>query len=129
MKTSKQLLTDIIDREIYCSHSALITDLRSGRLGTDYDIENDILNEYYEDDEEAQEAGYDDLVTAQREEEDCKEVYEWWQVSKYLFGCLKNINAVVIDSNYGYFWGREETGQSLTMDATLNAVAKRIEAA
>lgn len=56
------------------------------------------------------------------------EVYEWWAVSSWLGEQIQGAGGVVIDDFWGLVvWGRQETGQSLTMDSELRAVAKRIE--
>jgi len=58
-----------------------------------------------------------------QEEEECREIYEWWAVSKWLYEELDDIDAPVLSNDYGWWWGRTETGQSLTMDADLNKIA------
>lgn len=56
------------------------------------------------------------------------EVYEWYRVSGYLCALLHAIGEVTIDNDYGYWFGRQCTGQSLIMDGTLQRVAARLEA-
>jgi len=55
------------------------------------------------------------------------EVYEWWLVSSWLCGQLKQSGEVVIDNDYGYWWGRTCTGQGFIMDGTLQDIAARYE--
>ena len=56
-------------------------------------------------------------------EEIAQEVFEWWFVSSTLGRDLQTLGVVVVDSAYGWIWGRTETGQSLTMDKDLRRVA------
>lgn len=51
------------------------------------------------------------------------EVYEWWLVSGHLCRHLRDIGEVVLDNDYGRWWGRTCTGQELIMDGTLQKVA------
>lgn len=73
--------------------------------------------------------GDDDILDAWRQAvSDCAEPaepYEWWRVSGWLCRQLRDIGEVVIDNDYGYWWGRTCTGQAMIMDGTLQAVARR----
>ncbi len=51
------------------------------------------------------------------------EVFEWWRVSPMLCGQLRDVGRVVLDNDYGYWWGRTCTGQGLLMDGVLQEVA------
>ncbi len=51
------------------------------------------------------------------------EVFEWWRVSPMLCNQLRDIGRVVLDNDYGYWWGRTCTGQGLLMDGVLQEVA------
>jgi len=55
------------------------------------------------------------------------EVFEWWLVSSWLCRQLREAGEVVIDNDYGYWWGRCCTGQGFIMDGTLQAIADRFE--
>ena len=54
-----------------------------------------------------------------------QEVYEWWLVSSWLAGQLKEIGEPVLDNDYGYWWGRTCTGQGMIMDGTLQEIAAK----
>jgi hypothetical protein len=51
------------------------------------------------------------------------EPYEWWRVTSWLCRKLSDIGEVVIDNNYGCWWGRCATGQGLIMDGVLQKIA------
>jgi hypothetical protein len=55
------------------------------------------------------------------------EVYEWWRVSSWLCDQLRAIGEVVIDNDYGEWWGRCTTGQGFIMDGVLQRVAAQFE--
>ena len=54
------------------------------------------------------------------------EMYEWWFVSSTLGRDLQTLGVAVVDSAYGWIWGRTETGQSLTKDKDLRRVAAAV---
>jgi hypothetical protein len=54
------------------------------------------------------------------------EVYEWWRVTDWFARKLETIGECVLDNNYGTWWGRQATGQSMEMDGTLQRVAALI---
>lgn len=51
------------------------------------------------------------------------EVYEWYRVSRYLCELLHAVGEVTIDNDYGYWWGRQTTGQNNLMDGVLQRCA------
>lgn len=57
------------------------------------------------------------------EESDCEsepqEVYEWWLIDRHTCHELRDIGEVVIDNDYGEWWGRTCTGQSIALDPTF----------
>lgn len=57
-------------------------------------------------------------------QENPAEVYEWWRIDPWLCERLREIGQVVIDNDYGEWWGRCTTGQALIMDGVLQRVAR-----
>jgi len=57
---------------------------------------------------------------------ECAEVYEWYRITGWLCSHLRDLGRVVIDNDYGYWWGRTCTGQALIMDGVLQEVAAQI---
>jgi hypothetical protein len=51
--------------------------------------------------------------------ENPQEVLEWWRVTRYLCERLRGIGEPVLDNDYGYWWGRTCSGQSIGLDGTL----------
>ncbi len=73
--------------------------------------------------EAEEELAVDDWREAVTDQADAAEVYEWWRVTSWLLGELRDIGEVVLDSDYGEWWGRCTTGQGLIMDGVLQKVA------
>lgn len=53
-----------------------------------------------------------------------REIYEWWLVSSWLASALADAHEPIIDNDYGYWWGRTCTGQSIMLDGTLQNIAE-----
>lgn len=53
------------------------------------------------------------------------DVMEWWRVSSWLCRALRESGEVIIDNDYGCWWGRACTGQGYIMDGTLQEIAQR----
>ncbi len=98
-------------------------------------LKNDSINVHYEDiqnlymtEEEAEEEAKDyidkDLSNEEykQELEDYiyerpKEFYQWFLITDtWLFNWLKENNEVVLDTDYGSYWGRCTFGQSIELD-------------
>ena len=52
-----------------------------------------------------------------------KEIYEWYLVSDWFFERLKEINEPILDNDYGEYWGRCCTGQSIYLDYVIQELA------
>lgn len=55
-----------------------------------------------------------------------REPLEWWRVSRSLLRELRDIGEVVIDSEYGEWWGRCTSGQTISLDGVFQRIAQRI---
>lgn len=85
------------------------------------DNDNELPGEWYTTEREAIEAAWEDSG----EEAPRVEALEHWIVSDWLANKLEAAGALIARDILGFnIWGRTETGQSLTMDADLTAVAK-----
>lgn len=47
------------------------------------------------------------------------EPLEWWVVDSWLAGKLLEMGEVIIDNDYGYWWGRTCSGQAIALDGTF----------
>lgn len=55
------------------------------------------------------------------------EIFEWWAVSNWLGEKLKEQNQVVIESYGKSYWGRQTTGQSISLDSCMANIALGME--
>lgn len=123
-KQEKQIKR-IIQDDVLANQCMLVIEMiNNGFEGTTPRIDDeDIINFRVNTEEEAKEMGYDSLEDLQENGSDQKEVFEWWLVTKWLADKIEALGGVIIKSDYGTWWGREETGQSLTMDYHIKQVA------
>lgn len=69
-------------------------------------------------------ADYDTLAETKEElEEEPQEIFEWWLVTSWLSKELMAKGEPVLDNDYGTWWGRTYTGQSITMDRVIQEIA------
>lgn len=54
------------------------------------------------------------------------EIYEWWAVSKWFGEKLKEQGCVVIEQYGKSLWGRETTGQAISLDGCIINIAKKM---
>ena len=52
-----------------------------------------------------------------------QEIYEWWRVTdSWLAGKLDEIGEPILDNDYGTWWGRTCSGQSIIQDGTFQSL-------
>ncbi|MEZ4784391.1 MAG: hypothetical protein R3F28_10005, partial [Candidatus Kapaibacterium sp.] len=59
------------------------------------------------------------------EEEEYREVFEWWIVDSWLLDALEREGKPVLRSKYGAWWGRTTTGQNRRHDDVLQRIYRR----
>ena len=52
-----------------------------------------------------------------------QEIFEWYLVSDWFLDRLREINEPIIDNDYGEYWGRCCTGQSIYLDYNMQELA------
>ena len=55
--------------------------------------------------------------------EDMNEIFEWYLVSDWFLARLREINEPIIDNDYGEYWGRCCTGQTICLDHNIQELA------
>jgi len=94
------------------------------QFATDSDQADDSLRQWLINDiDEELVDGLDDWREAVRDNADDATVYQWFRVTPWFCERLREADEVVLDNNYGNWWGRQCAGQSLIMDGTLQRVA------
>lgn len=134
MTNAKQRqLEAFVNREIIMLASQLVEDLLQISMHGDkssggIELDN-IENLYITDEATAKNFGYDSLEAMQDAGEDQQEIYEWWFVTKWLYEDLREAGEPVINSDYGYLWGRTCTGQAIYMDGIIEQIYDQLDAA
>ena len=115
-----------VNREVIMLASQLVEDLLEASMygqKTFGGIELDnIENLYITEEEAAQEYGYKSLEEMQEAGADRQEIYEWWFVTPWFYERLREVGEPVLNSNYGYLWGRTCTGQAISLDAIIQTI-------
>jgi len=118
-----------IQPHIYRNQTALLITLQEKDIDGFYfdDIENfymtdkEILNSIGSYDEDMSDQEIIDEV--RNNGEDINEIFEWYLVSDWFLDRLREINEPVIDNDYGEYWGRCGTGQSIYLDHNIQELA------
>lgn len=89
----------------------------------DYSFEN--VQNLYPELSEWEDYGYDS-------EEDfeydlpMKEVFSWFLVTEYAYRQYRDNGFVVLETEYGYYWGRTTFGQSITIDQDVIQLVNKV---
>lgn len=89
----------------------------------DYSLEN--VQNLYPDPSEYEDYGYD----SEEEFEDdlpMKEVFSWFLVTEYAYRQYRDNGFVVLETDYGFYWGRTTFGQSITIDQDVIELVKKV---
>jgi|TARA_R100000084_G_scaffold66430_1_gene28993 hypothetical protein len=121
-----------ITPHIYRNQTALVTDMQKEGESNLYRFEWDNIENLYMTDEEILKymGSYDEDMSDQElidevrnNGEDMNEIFEWYLVSDWFLDRLREINEPVIDNDYGEYWGRCCTGQSIYLDHNIQELA------
>jgi hypothetical protein len=127
MNSDKQQRLDaFVQREVIMRASQLVEDLLEAAMYGEkvfggIELDN-IENLYITDEATAQDYGFDTQEAMQEAGEDQQEIYEWWFVSEWFYERLRSVGEPVIDSDYGYLWGRTCTGQAISLDSVIENI-------
>ena len=58
--------------------------------------------------------------------EEYDEVLEWWLVTPFMADMLKNNGEVILAAYDCYWWGRQTSGQGLSMDYVIQKIAEEM---
>lgn len=131
MNSDKQRRLDVfVQREVIMPASQLVEDLLEAsmygeKVFGEVELDN-IENLYITDEATAKDYGFDSLEAMQETGDDRQEIYEWWFVSKWLYERLREAGEPVINSDYGYLWGRTCTGQAIFLDSVIESIYDRL---
>lgn len=112
----------VIDRlyELKDEKQELIDGLEENNNGSD-DLVNQLIEAVSDDISRIE----DELNKLADLESEYPEIYEYWIVSNYLLGKLKEHGECVIESEN--IWGRCSTGQAILLDAVISRICEEME--
>jgi len=120
-----------VENNVYCCQSVLVDSILKRGVFNYEDIENLYKDECPECDGEIEYNQEKDSYVCQNcgeeylraeDYETIQEVYEWWVVSDYMLGKLKELGEPVLSNDYGDWWGRTCTGQAIKLDYTVDRI-------
>lgn len=132
-----QMLNRVIRKDILLNQSDLVNMLLGRELIDFGDIVNWYPDPYSFTDEEIKEASRyygislegldvenirDDLADIMEP----KEIFEWWAITDWLAGKLENVGEPILFSDYGTWWGRTCTGQSIELDGVIQKITENL---
>ena len=112
-------LDAFVKREVLFCQTHLVEDLIKEEMegfSVD-DIEN-----LFKTEEELLDEGYTKEQIAEGDCQDIHEVFEWWLVTECLANDLREENQVIIENDYGHWWGRCTPGQAISMDYVIGKI-------
>ncbi len=129
----------MIDTEVLCCQSALVGECMQGYERDGWrqeDIENLCPNPEEWTLQECRDRLYElgvhhdstheieDMRKLVCDNDEPAEILEWWLITPWLCRHLREIGECVIDNDYGYWWGRQCSGQSIKLDPTFYRIAE-----
>lgn len=96
-------LSEFVSREVIYNQSYLVEEL----------LKKEVLE-------------YDDIINLEETNEEgdnvAKEIFEWWLVSDWLLEKLEAQGELILESDYGSWWGRCCTGQAIMLDSIIEHI-------
>ena len=87
---------------------------------------SDQVNKEIEDFSPVADVIFSAVLEAFEEEGDPVEIYEWWTVSWDFAVIARHRGEIIIETPFGFVWGRQTTGIGLRYDAIVCAILQRI---
>lgn len=144
-KETDRAVEKLISREVLYCQSALVDELlkqEGGDGGLDGLSYDDVQNLY--PDTESMDAaecnkycndhgipceGFEDIDRwreAVRDGAEVQEIFEWWLITTWAANHLDEIGEPLLVTDYGTWWGRTCTGQSIALDPTFYEIYAKI---
>ena len=137
--TLENRIEQLINREIYLNQSHLVEDLILKpnpdwieHIENFYDESSEAVEEYLTCETDIEEATWLELDVHERldlaKEEGFEpsphDIFEWWLVSDWLAGKLREFEQPVLEMEYGIWWGRTTSGQAIKMDYVIRQIVE-----
>lgn len=146
MKELNETIKRIVNNDVLTCQSMLVDELLKKEVFSYDDIENmyidnsdeieslnneitelEDIEEPTEEQEQLIETDNDKIEELEREQEEPQEAYEWWVVTDWLERKLRDNNEILLVTDYGTWWGRQTSGQSIELDYIIKKIAEDIQ--
>lgn len=111
MRTVDDKASRIIEREILANQDNLVRHMLESDRGHEVGYAWENVSNLFEDEDQ----------------DEFKEVYQWFLVSDWLHEKLDKICEPVLDTDFGKYWGRTMCGQAIVLDGTFQTIVKLID--
>tara|TARA_R100000963_G_C4627261_1_gene93192 strand:- start:758 stop:1111 length:354 start_codon:yes stop_codon:yes gene_type:complete len=111
MRTVDDKASRIIEREILANQDSLVRHMLESDRGHEVGYAWENVSNLFEDEDQ----------------DEFKEVYQWFLVSDWLHEKLDKICEPVLDTDFGKYWGRTMCGQAIVLDGTFQTIVKLID--
>ena len=64
----------------------------------------------------------DNIKNLVSQEGEYQEILEWWLITKWLAEKLESIGEPILETDYGFYWGRTCSGQAIILDGTIQRI-------
>ncbi len=112
---TQQQTRDFVSRQVFENQTLLVEAL----FVQDIFSWEDIINAYENSDEDD---AYSDI-----EDQEPKEIFEWWLISDNMGRLLKQQGEAILENDYGLWWGRSCCGQAIYLDGVITDIVSQIK--
>jgi hypothetical protein len=65
---------------------------------------------------------YEDITNGYDGDDEPVEIFEWWVITDWLNRRLEAFGEPILATDFGRWWGRTATGQSITVDTVIKEI-------
>lgn len=123
-KITQEELRSFVSREVYVCQSMLVDELLKREI---FDYDN-IVN-LTKTDKQLKEAGYseEEMEEIKGKGEHWQEIFEWHICSDWLLEKLEKRGQPILRTDWGDWWGRTGTGQSISLDGVIEDIYQELK--
>jgi len=121
-EVNQNIKGEFVRQHVYTCFSYEMEEILKAGLVNYEEIEN-----IYIDASLYEEYGYNSEEEFEKSGENYHEIYEWWIVSGFLYGKLRDKGYPVLNWGSNYYWGRTTTGQAILFDEVISEICFEME--
>ncbi len=123
-KPTQRELEEFVNREIGNCQSSLINML----LNKNQDgFDDEHITNYEKTREQLLDEGYTDRQINDADiDNGYQDIFEWWTIGEWMKDQLLEQGEPILENDYGTWWGRTTTGQSIAIDSVIEAIYTKL---